>query len=117
MKPSRLTILCLAFVAPPGLAQAPADNSNLWPAYRDGQGGFRISYRHVLMRPLAAATGRVPPNVPHKVLKPIRNMPAEHFEPLRAGHQLEIALQALVHVRAVHDHSGCCHSKINRVER
>jgi hypothetical protein len=32
-------------------------------------------------------------------------MAAKQFEPLRAGHQLEIALQALVHVRAVHDHS------------
>lgn len=44
MKPFRLTTLCLAFVASPALAQAPTDNSNLWPVYRDGQSGFRISY-------------------------------------------------------------------------
>src|SRR6266513_2254217 len=28
-----------------------------------------------------------------------------NFEPLRTGHELEIALQALVHVKAVHDHA------------
>jgi hypothetical protein len=44
MKPFRLTIVYLALVAPSALAQAPTDNSNLWPVYRDGQTSFRISY-------------------------------------------------------------------------
>lgn len=44
MKLFRLTILCVAFVVPLALAQAPADNSNLWPVFRDDQTGFRISY-------------------------------------------------------------------------
>ena len=68
--------------------------------------GLQRCCRHGLTGPLAAATGRVPPDLPHKMLKAVRHMPAEHFEPLRAGHQLEVALQALVHVGAVHDHSG-----------
>src|SRR3990172_1801201 len=33
---------------------------------------------------------------------------AKQFEPLRTGHQLEIALQPLVHARAVDDHAGPC---------
>lgn len=44
MKTSQLNVLCLAFVALPSFAQAPVDNSNLWPVHRDGQMGFRISY-------------------------------------------------------------------------
>ncbi len=44
MKLFRLTILCMAFVAPSVFAQSSADNSNLWPLYRDDQMGFRISY-------------------------------------------------------------------------
>ncbi|MES2190800.1 MAG: hypothetical protein V4454_11785 [Pseudomonadota bacterium] len=44
MKPSQLAILCLAFIVPLAFAQAPADNSNLWPVHRDGQTRFRISY-------------------------------------------------------------------------
>lgn len=44
MKPSQLTILLLAVVAPLAFAQAPAGNSNLWPVHRDDQTGFHISY-------------------------------------------------------------------------
>lgn len=44
MRPFRLSILYLTFVAPLALAQAPADNSNLWPVHRDAQTGFHISY-------------------------------------------------------------------------
>lgn len=44
MKSVQLIIFCLAFVAPMALAQALADNSNLWPVHRDTQTGFRISY-------------------------------------------------------------------------
>ena len=43
--------------------------------------------------PLAPAAGRIPTDITHKVFKPIRNMAAKQFEPLRTGHQLEIALQ------------------------
>jgi hypothetical protein len=44
MKLFQLNILCLAFLALPSFAQAPADNTNLWPTHRDDQTGFRISY-------------------------------------------------------------------------
>lgn len=44
MKPSQITILFLAFVAPLAFGQVAAGNSNLWPVHRDDQTGFRISY-------------------------------------------------------------------------
>jgi len=56
MKLFLLTILCVAFVATPTLAQSPADNSNFWPVYRDDQTGFRVSYPPG--RVIAPAKGR-----------------------------------------------------------
>jgi hypothetical protein len=40
----QLFVLCLVLVGEPTVAQAPQDNSNLWPVHRDTEAGFRISY-------------------------------------------------------------------------
>ena len=44
MKSFQLSILCVAFLSLATFAQAPVDNSNLWPVHLDRQTGFRISY-------------------------------------------------------------------------
>ncbi len=87
-----------------------------WERLIPGHPGARCNHRRVLgcshrccrrggACPLARAAGRIASHIPHKVFEPVRNVAAKHLEPLRPRHQLEIALQSFVHVRAVHDHS------------
>ncbi len=49
---------------------------------------------------------RVPTGIAHQLLEAVGNVAAQKFQPLRAGHQLVIALQTLMHVRAIQDHAG-----------
>ena len=46
---------------------------------------------------LSPATVRIPAGIPHQVLETIRDMSAKLRQPVGAGHDLEVALEGLVH--------------------
>lgn len=77
-------------------------------ARRFGRGGGRRG-RVLCRRPLgpfAAHAVRVPACVPDEVFVAIGNVAAEELEPLGPGHELEVALEAFVHLRAIDDRAA-----------
>ena len=59
-----------------------------------------------LLRALAPRTVRVPTHVAHQVLVAVGDVFAKQRQPLGAWHDLEVALQAGVHLGAVDHHAG-----------